>query len=163
MANQLLEEVWYHIPGFNGYVINTEGRIKSMKNFKKYPGGIYIKYNSRKDGGGHYELSDDKNVRQKKSKEELLDLVINSSTLYTLDDDKTYIGSRNKGYMNYSKHHPNDEGTVKINIAGNGGPTIIPSKKKTGPITLDFGFDFSNKEEKEEKPFKLPGINFNGE
>lgn len=157
MDNKLLDKVWYHIPGFNGYVINTEGRIKSMKNFRKYPGGLYIKYTSRKDGSGYYVLSDDKNARQKRSKEELLDLVANSPSLYTLDDDKTYIGSRNKGYMNNNNKYPNGEGTVTIDITSDSGPMIIP-KKEEKPFKIDFGFDFSKgkNEEEEEDRFEIP-------
>ena len=34
---------WYYIPGFNGYELSSNGLVRSMKHFKKYPFGILIK------------------------------------------------------------------------------------------------------------------------
>lgn len=33
---------WLYIKGFNGYELSTDGYIRSMKHFKKYPYGILI-------------------------------------------------------------------------------------------------------------------------
>lgn len=101
--NKLLDNVWYHIPEFNGYVINNEGLVRSMKFFNSNPEGIYIKYTTRKNGTGYYELSDYYNKRVKRSKEELLELVKTSPTLYMLNNDSVYIGSRNVGSIHVKK------------------------------------------------------------
>lgn len=139
--NELLNNLYYAIPGFNGYFINTDGVVKSMKMFKKYPNGIFLKY--RHKDGNYYELSNDKNKRIRKKVNELLDLVINSRTIYVINDKETFCGSRNKGYMNYNYHHPNNEGTAKIDIFGK--TEIIPLQPKLDNIILKFPFEIEEK------------------
>lgn len=131
--NKLLDNTWYHIPGFNGYVINTSGDVKSLKFMNANPDGIPIKYYNNKNGG-YYILSDDKNVRRKRTKEELLDIVRNNKSLYIFKEGTIYMGSRNKGFMNYNKYYKSNMGKeIKINIR----PQVIelPEEKN---ITLSF-------------------------
>lgn len=42
------ERLWYYIPGYNGYEISSDGYIRSMKHYRKYPFGILIQPKKRK-------------------------------------------------------------------------------------------------------------------
>lgn len=138
---ELLYEEWYHIPGFNGYIINGYGDVRSLKFYNACPEGIYIKYHGGKRNDGYYELSDNKNVRVKKSKKELLNLVKNSENTYIQPEGTIYMGSRNKGYMNYDKKYPNNKGIVKIDIINN--TTEIIEKSSNNSID-NIGLSFSS-------------------
>lgn len=146
MQDELIEELWYHIPGFNGYLIDKYGVVKSLKNFKAYPEGIFINSKTDRQHLRYYILSDNRNERRKMYVHELLDLVKNSESTYHLRDNEVYLGGRNRGYMNYQKKHPNNKGIVKIDIRE--GTTIIPRKEKE-EVKLDFpSFEKFNEEEK---------------
>ena len=43
-------DIWFYIPGFNGYQINKEGLVRSMKMMYKNPGHILKKDKSGKEG-----------------------------------------------------------------------------------------------------------------
>ena len=40
--------VWYYIPGFNGYELSSDGYLRSMKHYRRYPYGILIQPVKRK-------------------------------------------------------------------------------------------------------------------
>ena len=81
---------WQHIPGFNGYMINSDGFVLSFKNFRKYPNGQYLKHTN-----GYYVLSNNQNERKRMHYSELLDLCNNTDKHIAADPNKTYKGSRN--------------------------------------------------------------------
>lgn len=55
---------WYYIPGFNGYELSSNGLVRSMKHFKKYPFGILIKTRDKvRSEDPSFELSDNNNER----------------------------------------------------------------------------------------------------
>ena len=55
-------DIWFYIPGFNGYQINKEGLVRSMKMMYKNPGHIL-----KKDKSGKYTLTNDNNERARAS------------------------------------------------------------------------------------------------
>jgi hypothetical protein len=148
MQDELIEGLWYPIPGFNGYTINNYGVVKSMKNFKAYPEGIFIQPKVDKHQQRYYILSDDRNERKKMYAHELISLAINSAAR-PLKDNEICLGGRNRGYANYQKKHPNNKGTIKIDIRE--GTTIIPRKEKE-EIKLSFSSFDKFKEEEKKKP-----------
>lgn len=80
------ERLWYYIPGFNGYEISSDGYIRSMKHWRKYPTGILI----RTDKSGRYELSDNHNKRVKITGPELQQLAMNNKSKQPFYPRKTY-------------------------------------------------------------------------
>lgn len=63
-------DIWYMIPGFNGYEINEDKTVRSMKMFNANPGHFIKLYDD-----GTYELSDNHCNRIRKTPDELWDLV----------------------------------------------------------------------------------------
>ena len=97
--------MWYMIDGFNGYEINKEGQVRSMKMMNADPGHLL------KRRGDYYILSNNNNERIRISYKELLDIVFNSGKpLRGRQDDYIYLGSRNKVFdadkvsMDFSKY-----------------------------------------------------------
>ena len=64
---------WFHIPKFNGYQINENGCVRSMKNFKADPGHYMKLYNDK-----YYCLVDDNNESKRISMNDLLKLTFES-------------------------------------------------------------------------------------
>lgn len=86
--------MWYMIKGFNGYEINEEGIVRSMKMMNANPGHLL-----KKDDYGRYTLSNNENKRVKVSSEELLQIVFHSGIpLVPREEDAIYLGSRNKRF-----------------------------------------------------------------
>ena len=86
--------LWYMIEGFNGYEINEEGQVRSMKMMNADPGHLL-----KLDKHGRYTLSNNKNERVRKTPEELLHLVFRSGIpLKPRNENAVYMGGRNKRF-----------------------------------------------------------------
>lgn len=95
------EKIWICIKKYNGYEISTDGIVRSMKNYMKYPTGIFIK--RYKDSKGYYYfLTNNSNEREKVYVEDLLELVNNDPNPIRRQFYDTDISSRNK-IINKSK------------------------------------------------------------
>lgn len=106
------DKVWYFIPGFNGYQINSEGIVRSMKMMHKDPGHKLVK-----DKSGKYILTNDNNKRVRISPEELMDMTFNSNKeLNPVMDDVVYLGGRNKAFTN-NPNKKKDNKTYKIDLS----------------------------------------------
>ena len=61
--------MWYYIPNHNGYEVSSDGIVRSMKHYVKYPYGILIKPVKKEPYGSSpdplYELSDNNNKRHR--------------------------------------------------------------------------------------------------
>lgn len=90
--------LWYMIKGFNGYEINEQGIVRSMKMMNADPGHqLKLYYNKR--GEPYYKLSNNFNKRVNITQRELLDIVFNSGNpLVPRRDDAIYMGGRNKHF-----------------------------------------------------------------
>ena len=85
---------WYMIKGFNGYEINEQGTVRSMKMMNANPGYL-IKLHKK----GYYTLSNNENKRVKMTPGELLSIVFHEGNeLVPRPDDAIYLGSRNKHF-----------------------------------------------------------------
>lgn len=83
---------WYMIEGFNGYEINENGEVRSMKMMHADPGHLL-----KLDKNGYYNLSNNENKRVRRTPQQLLDLVFNSGLpLVPRKDEAIYMGGRNK-------------------------------------------------------------------
>lgn len=99
--------MWYMIEGFNGYEINEQGVVRSMKMMKANPGHQIKLYDE-----GYYILSDNFNRRVKRTPQELLDIVFNSGNpLVERPEDAIYLGGRNKRFYFDEGIYPKDEKT----------------------------------------------------
>lgn len=95
--------LWYMIEGFNGYEINKEGVVRSMKMMNANPGHHIKLYDEDRYGNPidppYYILSNNFNQRVKMTPEELLDIVFNSGKpLKPRKEDSIYMGGRNKRF-----------------------------------------------------------------
>lgn len=86
---------WYNIPGYNGYQVSTNGFVRSLKHFRKYPFGIIIKHRN-----GLFTLTNSNNKRTTVSYKEILKLVENNkySMSYPYDTNTVSYGSRNPSW-----------------------------------------------------------------
>ena len=100
--------LWYMIEGFNGYEINEDGVVRSMKMMNANPGHCIKLYT---DGfEPYYILSDNFNKRVRKTQRELLDLVFNSGLpLKPRNENAVYMGGRNKPFYFDKGIYPKDE------------------------------------------------------
>lgn len=97
--------MWYMIEGFNGYEINNNGQVRSMKMMWKDPGHLL-----KIDKYGKYTLTNNENKRVRISKQQLLDIVFNSGLpLVPREDDAIYLGGRNKHFYFDEGIYPKDE------------------------------------------------------
>lgn len=72
-------QLWYNVPGYNGYEISNLGYVRSMKNFRVYPYGMLLRPKGKdKKGNNCFELSDDFNRRKILSVEEIWNLAMNN-------------------------------------------------------------------------------------
>ena len=85
---------WYMIKGFNGYEINREGQVRSMKMMYADPGHLL-----KLDKNGYYTLSNNENKRVRITPKKLLDIVFNSGLeLVPRPENAIYMGGRNKQF-----------------------------------------------------------------
>lgn len=88
-------QLWWRIPGFNGYEMSDYGYIRSMKYFQRLPFGMLIKF----DNNEYYTLSDDNNDRIKVHRMDLWDLVVTNPYTepgYPRSTNQTDCYSRNR-------------------------------------------------------------------
>lgn len=88
-------QLWYQIPGFNGYEMSDYGFVRSMKFFQRAPVGILIKPDKKE----YYTLSNNNNDRIKISRMDLWDLVCNNPNphpSYPRRTNQTDCYSRNR-------------------------------------------------------------------
>lgn len=101
--------MWYMIEGFNGYEINEEGIVRSMKMMNANP-GHQIKLYRKYEDDAYYILSNNFNKRVKMTQKQLLDIVFNSGLpLVTRQDNAIYMGSRNKHFYFDQGIYPTEE------------------------------------------------------
>lgn len=106
--------LWYMIEGFNGYEINEEGQVRSMKMMYKNPGHLL-----KKDKYGYYTLSNNKNERVRIRPEELLHIVFEEGReLRPREENYIYMGGRNKRfYFDEGIYPTENSNTVKIDFS----------------------------------------------
>ena len=98
--------LWYMIEGFNGYEINKNGDVRSMKMMNADPGHLM-----KLDKYGCYTLSNNFNKRVRITPKELLDIVFNSGNpLRPRPEDSIYLGGRNKHFYFDEGVYPNKDG-----------------------------------------------------
>ena len=101
--------IWYMIEGFNGYEINEEGVVRSMKMMNANPGHVL-----KLDKNGKYTLSNNQNKRVRITPQELLDIVFNSGNeLKPRPENAVYLGSRNKRFY-FDSLHKDENGEEKL-------------------------------------------------
>lgn len=106
-------DVWFYIPGFNGYQINKNGIVRSMKMMYKNPGHIL-----KKDKSGKYTLTNDNNERIRVSPEELINITFNQENkLIPTMENEVYLGGRNKAFTKNPYRNGNDEKTFKLDLS----------------------------------------------
>lgn len=94
--------IWYMIDGFNGYEINKEGIVRSMKMMNKNPGHHIKLYDD-----DCYVMTNNFNKRVRISRKELLDIVFNSGNpLKPRPENSVYMGGRNKHFYFDEGIHP---------------------------------------------------------
>lgn len=86
-------QLWYYIPGFNGYEISNLGNVRSMKHFKQYPYGLLIRCKKNSKGEKIFELSNDQNERVRISDKELWNLAINNPYTMAYYPRPTYVST----------------------------------------------------------------------
>lgn len=108
--------MWYMIEGFNGYELNEEGVVRSMKMMDANPGHqIKVYY----DGNGpYYKLSNNFNKRVKMYRKDLIDIVFNSGLpLKPRDENAIYLGSRNKHFYFDEGIYPKENNNYKMDYS----------------------------------------------
>ncbi|MDD3121876.1 MAG: hypothetical protein PHC62_00005 [Candidatus Izemoplasmatales bacterium] len=123
--NSYDDGIWYHIPGFNGYQINKEGVVRSMKMMWANPGHLL----KRTSNGNAYVLTNDSNVRKTVRIKTLLDLTFKDQKPIACLDDEVYLGGRNKVFN--TKTMEIKPKTVKLSIMNN---VVKEESKKYEPI-----------------------------
>lgn len=99
---------WYMIEGFNGYEINENGIVRSMKMMNANPGHL-IQLNKH----GRYTLSNNQNKRVSRTPQQLLDIAFNSGhPLIVRPDNAIYLGGRNKQFY-FNNNIKNERGEVQ--------------------------------------------------
>lgn len=100
--------LWYMIEGFNGYEINENGEVRSMKMMNANPGHLL-----KLDKNGYYTLSNNQNKRVRKTPEQLLQLVFHSGLpLKPRNENAVYMGSRNKRFY-FDETLKNERGEIQ--------------------------------------------------
>lgn len=106
-------DVWFYIPGFNGYQINKEGLVRSMKMMYKNPGHIL-----KKDKSGKYTLTNDNNERIRISPEELMNITFNQgNNLIPAMENEVYLGGRNRAFTKNPYKKENSNETFKLDLS----------------------------------------------
>lgn len=91
---------FYHIPNYNGYMINCNDQIISFKNPISYPNG----YELKRERNGGYRLRDEDGRTQRVQVREIWNYINDyiesgnkiDSLCMDLGDNKIYLGGRNK-------------------------------------------------------------------
>lgn len=135
-------QVWFRIPGFNGYEISDYKNIRSMKFFKSHKFGTLVKYSINKDGEKVYELSDNDNMRIKITEKEIIqNTFMNNPNLYEWGYPiRTYQCnnfSRNKRMIL-------DQSESNINSKKGLVRKSVPVNKKEATVTSKGRFTISN-------------------
>lgn len=101
---------WYMIEGFNGYELNENGVVRSMKMMNANPGHLL-----KKDDYGYYTLSNNENKRVRIHPNELLNIVFHSGhPLRPRPDNAIYLGGRNKHFYFDEGIKPKPDSDVHI-------------------------------------------------
>lgn len=96
--------MWYMIEGFNGYELNEQGVVRSMKMMWKNPGHVL-----KLDKYGCYTLTNNFNKRVRITPKELLKIVFDSGhPLKPRPDNAVYMGGRNKKFYYDEGVYPKD-------------------------------------------------------
>lgn len=106
------ERRWLYIPGYNGYEISTDGYLRSMKHYKKYPTGILIRPVS---GTDTFEISNDHNKRVRVNINELKQLAEANKFVIADYPRKTYVcdmAPRNNRAFIPNESKPKDEAYI---------------------------------------------------
>ena len=112
-----MNSIWYHIPGFNGYLINEDGDVRSMKMMYADPGHPLKRYGKQNP---YYILSNDNNEKTKVTVKELLEIVFHSDKsdyATPVYENDVYLGGRNK-IINKSPK-PKKETECRLTICDN--------------------------------------------
>ena len=105
--------VWFYIPGFNGYQINKEGLVRSMKMMYKNPGHIL-----KRDKSGKYTLTNDNNERIRISSKELIDITFNREiNLVPAMENEVYLGGRNRAFAKNPYKKEDNNKTFKLDLS----------------------------------------------
>lgn len=130
--------IWYHIPGYNGYQINKKGEVRSMKMMWSDPGHLL-----KRNKYGAYTLTNDQNKRVTVQPKVLLDATFNGvgEPIAVMEHD-VYLGGRNKVFSS-------GNGNVKASEYNKLSLNIETSKSKNDSLNKDIG------------PLKLEGAKSN--
>lgn len=113
MKGDYIIMLWYMIEGFNGYEINEQGRVRSMKMMWKDPGHL-LKLSDE----GYYTLSNNENKRVRRTPKQLIDLVFNSGIpLKPRSEDSVYMGGRNKHFYFDEGVNPKIENEYRMDFS----------------------------------------------
>ncbi len=108
--------LWYMIDGFNGYEINEDGIVRSMKMMNANPGHHLKLYTDKKEP--YYILSNNFNKRVKVTQKELLYIVFNSGKpLKPRNEDAIYLGGRNKHFYFDEGIYPKSENNYNMDYS----------------------------------------------
>ena len=100
--------LWYMIEGFNGYEINEDGQVRSMKMMNADPGHLM-----KLDDDGYYTLSNNQNKRVKITPRKLLNIVFHSGLpLKPRKEEGVYLGGRNKRFY-FDNNMKNSKGEIQ--------------------------------------------------
>ena len=109
--------LWYMIEGFNGYEINEEGVVRSMKMMNAKP-GHQIKIYTDDGPEPYYILSNNFNKRVRVTRKKLLDIVFHSGLpLKPRKEEAIYLGSRNKHFYFDEGIYPKDDNNHKMDFS----------------------------------------------
>lgn len=107
---------WYMIEGFNGYEINEEGIVRSMKMMNANPGHHIKLYTG--ETGPYYYLSNNFNKRVRVRQKDLINLVFHSGKpLKPRKDEAIYMGSRNKHFYFDEGIYPKENNSYKMDYS----------------------------------------------
>ena len=105
---------WYMIEGFNGYEINKEGTVRSMKMMYANPGRLL-----KLGKDDCYTLTNNENKRVRISRTKLLDIVFNSGLeLVPRPDNAVYLGGRNKHFYFDEGVNPKYNNPYRMDFSG---------------------------------------------
>ena len=108
--------IWYMIKGFNGYEINEQGIVRSMKMMHANPGGLLKQYKDKK--GLYYILSNNENKRVKIYVQDLINIVFNSGNkLVARPENSIYLGGRNKRFYFDSGINPESDKQFRMDFS----------------------------------------------
>lgn len=92
-------QLWYYIPGFNGYEISDRGILRSMKHYKKHPFGMILQGRVNKDDDIVFTLSNNHNKRVSITRSRLMELAKTNDipvSSYPRRTFETDVSSRNQ-------------------------------------------------------------------